>query len=103
MSDYTMSDVQEADELWDKMPLKDVSKLTGIPMGTLGGWSSSGLISTEEDWLSKNGGPDKKVNPRRAVQAVFEKGMSYAEAGERLGVSSSTINKYIQDYRNGDL
>lgn len=47
MSTYTMSDVQEADRLYDQMPLREVADETGIPQGTLSSWSRKGLISTD--------------------------------------------------------
>lgn len=52
MQNYTMSDVQEADQRWEEMPLPEVSEKTGIPVGTLWGWAKNGLIDTSKDWFS---------------------------------------------------
>lgn len=44
----------------------------------------------------KDTGP--KANPDRAAELVYEKGYSHSEAGEELGVASSTIGNYIREY-----
>ena len=52
-STYTVSDVKEADRLWDRMPLPKVSSQTGIPKSTLKNWSAEALISTDTDHRTK--------------------------------------------------
>ncbi len=49
MSPYTISDVQEADQLWDEMPLGEVADELGIPEPTLRDWAKHGWISTDVD------------------------------------------------------
>jgi len=53
MSTYTMSDVQEADRLWDEMPQSQVAEATGVPLGTIKHWARIGLISTEVNHNTK--------------------------------------------------
>ncbi len=53
MSTYTMSDVQEADRLYDQMPMRDVAEKTGISKSTLSNWKQQGLIDTEANHNTK--------------------------------------------------
>lgn len=47
MSKYTISDIREADRLWDEMPLPDVATALDIPLPTLRDWARRGWIETE--------------------------------------------------------
>jgi transposase-like protein len=100
---YSAQTISRANELYDFMPISEIAEVMDLPLSTLGSWRKRGWISTEVDWVSKNCGAKRKANPQQAVRLVHEQGMTYQEAGERLGVSSSTIGKYIREYRNGDL
>ncbi|WP_259219616.1 MerR family transcriptional regulator [Salinibacter ruber] len=53
MSTYTMSDVKEADRLYDQMPMRDVAEKIGISEKTLSGWKEKGLIDTEVNHRTK--------------------------------------------------
>jgi DNA-binding transcriptional MerR regulator len=53
MSEYKMSDVQEADRLYDQMPMRDVAEKIGISEKTLSGWKEKGLIDTEVNHRTK--------------------------------------------------
>jgi len=100
---YSAQTISRADELYDSMPVSQIAEVMDVPLGTVRSWRNRGWISTEVDWVSKNCGGKRKASPRKAVRLVHEKGFTYEEAGEKLGVSRSTIGKYIRDYRKGDL
>jgi len=51
---YSISDVDEADRLWDLYPLHRVSQKTGIPKRTLEDWSKKGHISTNADHSARS-------------------------------------------------
>jgi transposase-like protein len=48
-----MGDVQEADRLYDRMPMRDVAEKTGISEKTLLDWKRKGLIDTEVNHRTK--------------------------------------------------
>jgi len=50
---WTIEEIDRADELYDEHPLREVSEITGIPEGTLSGWSTEGYISTSENWYAE--------------------------------------------------
>lgn len=58
MSKHTISDVRDADRLWDEMSLPNVSDRTGIPVSTLKNWSQQGLINTD----ATHNGPDTRLS-----------------------------------------
>lgn len=49
MSEYSYSDVERADKLWDLYPKRVVAEKTGIPKSTIDYWAEIGLISTDVD------------------------------------------------------
>jgi len=98
-SDVTISRV---DELYDTLPLSAISEVMEIPYSTLKKWSRKGWVSSDKNWQAR-GGPGPKANPRLAVEMCVEEGLTQYEAAEKLGVCQSTVSKYIQKYRNGDL
>ena len=95
--------IQRADELYDVMPLRRVADEVGVCERTAQRWRKAGLISTDKDWLKINGGREKKTDPRRVIEMYHEKEMTQQEVADQVGVSRSTVSRYIRQYRNGNL
>jgi len=58
MPTYTMKDVQEANRLYDRMPMRDVAEETGISSSTLSNWKQKGLIDTDANHRTKHSAQD---------------------------------------------
>lgn len=88
-SPYTVSDLQRADRLWDKMSLSEVEARTGIPEGTLKRWSRNGLISTDAD----HRGPDTRVAEETIERInVLWKYMPLTAISDLLDIPYTTLN-----------
>jgi len=94
--------IQRADELYDVMPLRQVAEALGVSRTALGDWKQKGWISTEKDWLKINGGREKKTDPRRVVE-LYHDGYTQREVADEIGISRSTVGRYLRQYRNGEL
>jgi len=94
--------VQRADELYDVMPLRQVAEALDVSRTALGDWKQKGWISTEKDWLKINGGREKKTDPRRVVE-LYHDGYTQREVADEIGISRSTVGRYLRQYRNGEL
>ena len=95
--------IERADELYDVMPLRRVADEVGVCERTAQRWRKAGLISTDKDWLKINGGREKKTDPGRVIEMYHEKEMTQREIADQVGVSRSTVSRYIRQYRNGNL
>jgi len=85
MSSYTMSDVKEADRLWDKMPTKQVAEKLGASPSTIWRWSSEGLISTDTNH-------NRKVDTQKIERAeALCDHMSLRSVADMIGVHVSTL------------
>jgi len=88
MPTYTMSDVREADQLWDEMPLRDVADYVEPSVRTLSRWASKGLISTESNHREKH---DKdKVQRADELWDV----MPLSKISEVIGVPYSCLREW---------
>jgi transcriptional regulator with XRE-family HTH domain len=94
--------IQRADELYDVMPLRQVAEALGVSRTALGDWKQKGWISTEKDWLKINGGREKKTDPRLVVE-LYHDGYTQREVADEIGISRSTVGRYLRQYRNGEL
>jgi len=95
--------IERADELYDVMPLRRVADEVGVCERTAQRWRKAGLISTDKDWLKINGGREKKTDPGRVIEMYLEKEMTQREIADLVGVSRSTVSRYIRQYRSGNL
>jgi len=93
--------VHRADALYDKMRLADVSDVIGVPLATLSHWRKKGWITTEKNWRSEARAGYRKKSPSRAAALVHGKGLTQAEAAERMGIARCTVCRYLKDYRRG--
>jgi len=91
MSKYTISDVREADRLWDEYPKRIVSKKTGIPEGTLDYWSQKGLISTDTDHRGPKHTYDQETIEK--VDGLWEF-MPLTEISTLLEIPRSTLQSW---------
>jgi len=96
---YDKDTIKRADWLWDAMPITDVADVLGVPLSTLDSWRQRGWISTDTDWRKENTGRDKKGDPKTAAHLVYDRGMTHAEAADKMGVHQSTVTRYLQQYR----
>lgn len=99
--EYDWETVERADALYDRMPLTSVSDLLDIPLPTLWEWATRGWVSTEVNWKAKANVGKRKASPQRAAQLVKVKGYTQAQAAKELGVSQSTVHRYLKDYQKG--
>lgn len=90
MSKYTISDVQKADDLWDEMPLSEVSAQTSIPEGTLDNWSQDGLISTDTN--HRRGYSDRTVEK---ADSLYDR-MPLKDISDALDIPLGTLKKWNQ-------
>jgi predicted DNA-binding protein (UPF0251 family) len=90
MSTYTMSDVGEADRLWDEMPLEEVADQMDAAASTLWRWSSMGLISTETNHLRN--APPRTV---RRADDLYDR-MPLREVADVVDVSKRTLVDWKQ-------
>jgi len=96
---YSEDTVERADALWDRMPITDVSEVLDVPVQTLQGWKARGWISTDVDWKSRARAGERKASVVQAVELVRVKGLTYEEVADELGVSKTTIYRYLRDYK----
>lgn len=94
MSKYTISDVQEADDLWDEHPKTIVSERTGIPLGTLDDWAEKGLISTDVDHRAERLSeyPDETIEKADTLWDV----MPLPKVSEYLDVPHATLRTWAE-------
>lgn len=93
--------VHRANDLYDKMPFPAISDLLGVPMSTLSNWRQRGWVTTDKNWRAKARSGKRKKSPKRAAALVHGKGLTQAEAAERMDLSRSTLRRYLDDYRRG--
>jgi len=100
---YDEEVVERADDLYDRMPLSEVSEVLDVPEGTLQQWAQKGWIGTDVNWLSKANRASKRTRKRarRAARLVYEEGLLQREAAQMMGVSQSSISRYLKMYRTG--
>jgi len=91
MTQHTITDVQEADRLWDEHPLPVVSEKTGIPRPTLQNWSQRGWISTETNHVGK----DKKYDEEtiRRADRLYNR-MPIPDISDLLGIPVNTLRDW---------
>lgn len=94
MSRHTASDVQEADRLWDEMPLPDVAEKTGILYGTLDYWREIGLISTDTNHQRESVHKYNDETIERA-DALWDR-MPLSEVSELIEVPYGTLMGWSQ-------
>jgi len=95
--------IQRANELYDVMPLRQVAEALGVSRSALTDWKQKGWVSTEKDWLKINGGREKKTDPRLVVELYHSEDLTQREVADEIGISRSTVGRYLRQYRNGEL
>lgn len=89
---YTKRQIDEADELYDEVPLREVADRTGIPYGTLEMWRHHGYIGTETDHyagVAWERSPYTDEDVRRADQ-LYDR-MYIPAVSDVLGIPEKTL------------
>jgi len=92
MRKYTISDVQEADRLWDQMPLHEVAEEIGIPYGTLRDWYKWDWIDTDVDHRTRAVRKYDSETVRRADRLWDAHPLR--KVSDLLGVPEKTLQKW---------
>lgn len=98
---YPEETIERADELWDSIPLTEVSDLIDVPLSVLYNWSQYGWIDTDtvHSGRYQTEGMEKKV--KRAARLAHDTDLTNRDAAKKMGVAESTYYRYLRLYRQG--